>query len=225
MNRLFTEYTDVNCTPLLKSNIEVVAPLLWVLVDNDTQEQLGLRYVRARTGSSAEVAILAFNFFKLIDGIAAIPEAYRRPMYEKQASELLKVHFERDNFYKEPSAAKALAAIGSEVPAAAAPDYVKAVMLSFLGNPYNRSTGARQYNEDMISGFNQACIKAVIHLINTDKDIMLALTNRRPATYFVELIELMLKRPLTPKQETFLKQFQGVAVKEVTELFREKVFG
>lgn len=223
LNRLFSEYVDVNCPTTLRENIEAIAPDLWEFVDEQAHQELGQRYVRVRVGPSQDAALLAFNFFKIVNGLQAIPDAYRRPIYEGHAQSLLNAHFGANNFYNEGPVARRLAQIGSDVPKEAAPLYAKAVILSFIGNSYGHCWDADPPNREMISKFNIDCVRATIHLLESDKDIQSALTNAEPSKRLKTLVGLLLDRPILPVHEKKLSFFKNASVEKIESHFRDKL--
>jgi len=223
LNRLFSEYVDVGCPTTLRANIEAIAPAAWDSVDQRAHDGLGQRYVRVRVGPSQDAALLAFSFFKMVGGLSAIPEAYRRPIYESYARDLLTAHFAPNNFYTEVPLAEALLELGHEVPKEAAATYVKAVILSFVGNTYGYCWAADASNRAMISRFNIECVRAVIHLLDSDRDIQSALTSDAPAARFRILVDLLLERPVLPAHQKRLAFFQSATVDEIRRHFGKKL--
>lgn len=224
LNRLFSEYVDTSTSPLLQSNIELVAPLVWKVVDENAKVELGQRYVRVRVGPSQDAALMAFNFFKVVGGISSIPEAYRRPIFESYANALIRAHFETNNFYKEGPRARDLLELGFDVPKDAAAIYTKAVLLSFLGNPFGYCWDADAPNREMISHFTIDCVRATLSLLDSDRDIQQALTSELPIKRLKELVEILLSRPILPAHEKRLSFFQKATVTRIKAHFMSKLF-
>jgi len=223
LNRLFSEYVDINCSATLRANIETIAPAIWGFVDEQTHEELGQRYVRVRIGPSQDSALLAFNFFKIVNGIQSIPDAYRRPIYEGHARDLLNAHFGANNFYTEGPIAKTLSELGSDVPKEAATIYVKAVTLSFVGNPYGHCWSADTYNREMITKFNIECVRSLLNLLDTDRDVQSALTSIAPIKRFKALVDILLERPILPAHEKKLSFFKNASIEKIQSHFTQKL--
>jgi hypothetical protein len=156
----------------LRTNIEAVAPVVWSSVGEEVHDELGQRYVKVRLGPSQDSALMAFNFFRIVGGIGAIPDAYRRPIFESHANNLIKAHFEANNFYKESGPARELLELGHEIPKDATTTYAKAVILSYVGNAYGYCWDADKPNREMLSRFTIDCVRATLHLLDNDKDIL-----------------------------------------------------
>lgn len=223
LNRLFSEYIEVACPATLRANIETIVTSIWAMVDEAAHNELGQRYVRVRIGPSQDAALLAFGFFRLVEGLSAIPDAYRRPIFESYSRELLNAHVGSDNFHTEGPRAKELLALGPDVPKEATAAYVKAILLSFIGNTYGYSWAADPPNREMISMFGIECVRAMLHLLDTDRDVQLALTDSKPVERLKSLVELVLQRPTTPTHERKLTFYRDASVEEIQAQFRRKL--
>jgi hypothetical protein len=223
LNRLFDEYIDTACSSMLRSNIELVAPLVWEKVDDEGKLELGQRYVRVRVGPSQDAALLAFNFFKVVGGISAIPDAYRRPIFENYAKALITAHFEANNFRKEGPRAEDLLELRFDVPKDAAQVYTKAVILSFLGNTYGHCWKADETNRTMLSHFNIHCVGATIKLLDTDRDVQQTLTSKLPIQRLKELVKILLDHPVLPAHEKRLFFFRDTPEKRIKDHFLGKL--
>jgi len=221
LNRLFSEYTDVNCPATLRANIETIAPAIWETLDQSAAENMGQRYVRARMGPSQDAALHAFNFFRVVRGLGAIPEAYRRPIFESHARDLIKVHFEPNNFYTEGPRARALLQLGFEVPKDAAEIYAKAVTLSFIGNRWGHCWDAAAPNQQMLEYFNIDCVRALLGLLESDRDVVASLTDQKPANRLKELAAILTSKPLLPAHEKRLTFYQDTAISKLQEHFQQ----
>lgn len=223
LNRLYSEYVDTSITSILRTNIEMVAPLVWQTVDDETKLELGQRYVKVRVGPSQDAALMAFNFFKVVSGVSAIPDAYRRPIFENFSKALITSHFEANNFYKEGPRARDLLELGFDVPKEATQVYVKAVLLSFLGNPYGYCWDADAPNREMISHFNIECVKSLLNLFENDRDVQLTLTSDAPVQRLKDLIGILLARPILPAHEKRLSFFAKASVSQIKTYFLKKL--
>jgi len=75
----------------------------------------------------------------------------------------------------------------------------------------------------MISRFNIECVRAVIHLLDSDRDIQSALTSDAPAARFRILVDLLLERPVLPAHQKRLAFFQSATVDEIRRHFGKKL--
>lgn len=224
VNRFFSEFVDVNCDAELRSNIESIAKDIWDKTDEETKNEIGQRYVKIAVGMSQESASLAFKFFKIINGIGKIPEAYRRPMFEKYAKDLLNAYHESDNFYKEGPKSKELFDMGFDVPIEAANLYTKAVLLSYLGNSFGYCWEANVSNEKMIKKFNVHCIKESIELINNDRDVQSVLLEDKTIKRLKNYLNILLQLPLIPEHELIIKKLHEMDEEKIYNIIFEKLF-
>jgi hypothetical protein len=223
LNRLFSEYVDVGCSPTFRANIEAIAPSVWNSVDKSAQEELGQRYIKVRVGPSQDSALLAFSFFKMVNGLVAIPEAYRCPIFQSYANELINAHFGPNNFYREDGPAKALLELGFDVPKEVIQVYVKAVVLSFIGNAFGYCWAAEAYNRTIISHFSIEFVRAFIYLLENDRDVQSELTNETPANRLKILISIILERPTLLEHGKKLTFILNLPEDKITKLFFKKV--
>ena len=69
INMLFSKYVDKNISSALRSNIEVVAPILWKQLNSETLVTVARRVDTEIAGADKNRIELAFEFIKVVDGL------------------------------------------------------------------------------------------------------------------------------------------------------------
>lgn len=202
LHNFFSEFIKSDCSANLKHNIRLVAPIIWDMINEDNRTAIAMRYTSLKDRPTKDAASEAFEFMKIVDGIAYVPEDFRAHIYRKHSKNLIDAHMGWDNFHNEPSHASALFELGfSEIPSASLLIYVKAIVLSFLGNGYGLSNGAQVYNEEMISNLSQAGVRALFKVISGDVDIIRELLNDKPLSRLSKLMELIKDKTMFADQK------------------------
>lgn len=154
LHNLFSNFIKQDCNPNLKYNIKLIAPCLWELVSDEIKSSIAAKFASLRDIKGKDAASEALAFLKLVDGVSYIPETFKEIIFKKHAQFLIDAHNEWNNFYNEPGYAKDLASLGIDVPISAIYTYVKAIVLSFIGNTYGIATDAQSYNKTMIANLS-----------------------------------------------------------------------
>lgn len=201
LHSLFSNFIKNDCNPNLKHNVLLISPYLWSLVSDEVKSAIGNKFVSLRDIKGKDAANEALAFLKTVDGVEYIPESYREVIFKKHAQYLIDAHQGWNNFYTEPSYAKDLEALGSDVPITALPIYVKTVLLSFIGNSYGFSSGATNHNLKMIKGLSQSGIRMLFKLLRADIDVLMALTNPRPCARLQEFMTVIKDKTMLPAQK------------------------
>jgi hypothetical protein len=196
LNIIFTDYCSADCSPQAKANISSIAPLVWEAAPEASRVIVGERFARIYVDGTEDEKREAFAFLARVGGVDLVPSAVRRALFDRRSQNLIDSHFGWENFYNEPAPARALAELGRAVPPGAETKYVKALLLSYLGNRWGVSHAAQPCVEEMIQNLNQRSIIALWRVLDTDKDIALELAHGRPAQRVKGLCDLLESRPI-----------------------------
>lgn len=203
MHSLFNKFISQDCPAILKYNIKLIAPKLWELVDEEVKSSIGSKFTSLKEIKGQDEANEALAFLKLVNGASYIPEKFLDIIFTKHARLLIDAHFGINNFYNEPSYAKDLNSLGYEVPTSAIYTYVKAIVLSFVGNCYGISTNAQSYNRDMLSNLTQTGIRALFRILKSDVQVVRELSYAFPAGRLKVLMEIIKEKTMLPEQKVF----------------------
>jgi hypothetical protein len=200
LHNLFANFIKNDCDPNLKHNIKLLAPYLWKIVSDEVRSSIACKFASLRDVKGKDEASEALAFLKIVDGVAYIPESFKEIIFRKHAQLLIEAHFGWNNFYTEPGFASDLASLGNEVPLSAVYIYVKAVLLSYVGNPYGVASAAQPYNIKMISQLTQTGVTTIFSLLESDIDVLRELSNYSPSERLKELMQLIKDKTLMAKQ-------------------------
>lgn len=201
IHNLFANFIKQDCDPNLKYNIRQIGPNLWELVSDDIRSNIASKFSSLRDIKGKDAASEALEFLKLVNGVEYIPESFKEIIFKKHSQALLDAHYGWDNFHHEPAYARDLASLGQNVPLSSIYTYVKAIMVSFLGNGYGIARGAQQYNVQMISDLSQTGIRTFFKLLESDIDISRKLSNSSAVNRLYGILDLIKDKTMLPKQK------------------------
>jgi hypothetical protein len=131
IHRLYNAYIHESAPTDLRSNVELVAPILWKSLDKDLKVQLVRRVDKVIGKSSTAMTKEAFRFVRVISASAYLSPTAKsyiiEPIVKKLAASL-------DQFLEEDEAVEALAPYAAIIPADLIPEYVTAITLTFVGH-------------------------------------------------------------------------------------------
>lgn len=223
LHNLFSNFIKNDCAPNLKYNIRQVAPKVWEMVKDEVRSNLAARYTSLKDVKSEDAAKEAEEFLKMVDGIKYIPEDNRAVIFNRYAQELLDAHFGWENFYKEPTYAKNLMMLGSDVPQTSMKQYVLSVLMSFVGNTYGISEGAQCYNRQMLLNLPQNGVNMVFNLLENDLDLIWTLSFKNPAGRINPLMEILKEKTIHPDYGIIFKFYIGSEATAICKYF-EKIY-
>lgn len=206
LNIIFTDYVSPDCSSQAKANINALAPIVWEAAPEASRIIVGDRFARIYVEGTEDEKREAFAFLSLVGGVDLVPTPVRRALFDRRSQNLIDAYFAWENFYNEPPHARALVELGKAVPPGAETKYVKALLLSYLGNRWNISRAAQPYVQEMIQNLNQRAITALWRVLDSDKDVALELVNQRPVERVRGLCSLLESRS-TPGIIRDVKQF------------------
>lgn len=220
LHNIFTNFIRQECDPILKYNIRIIAPSVWKLVTDEIKSDIGNKFVSLKDIKGKDKANEALEFLKIVDGISFIPEDAKAIIFRKHAKNLIDAHFAMNNFYNEPGYAQDLDMLGNDVPLSALYTYVKAILVSFLGNQYNISRDAQSYNINMINGLSQSGVRILFRILNEDINVVFELLSYRPANRLKELMELIKDKTMLPAQKEEYHFYNSSDTNKLTNHFR-----
>lgn len=222
LHNLFSNFIKQDCNPNLKYNIKLIAPYLWKLVSDEIKSNIAAKFSSLRDIKGQDAANEALAFLKLVEGIEYIPESFKEIIFKKHAQLFIDAHYEWNNFYNEPKYAKDLLSLGKDVPLSAIYTYIKAIMLSFIGNTYGISTDAQSYNKTMISNLSQTGIRTIFKILDTDIDIIRDLSSMKPIHRLYELMDLIKDKTMLSKQKEMFDYITTNKPEQVRAFFNKR---
>ena len=142
-------------------------------------------------------------------------------IFNRYAQEFLDAHFGWDNFYNEPSYAKNLLSLGSEVPQTSLRLYVLSILMSFIGNSYGVSDSAQPYNRQMLLNLPQSGVNMVFNLLDNDLDLIWTLTFNNPASRIKPLMDILQEKTIHADYAIKFKFYIGSDTEAIYKHFRK----
>lgn len=133
------------------NNFKVILPYIWDKISSDDKWRIGALYKDVVSDGDKKSAVIVKSALSLVGGFDYVPENLRSNTFIEIAQKLIEVHYEYDNFYKEPRVIKELASLGTIFPKPAMTRCIKALLLVFMGNGYGRSVAAVPIAEDQLN--------------------------------------------------------------------------
>lgn len=173
------------------NNFKVILPLIWGKISSDDKWKIGALYKDVMSDGDMKSAVIIKTALSQVAGFDYVPENLRSNTFIEVAQKLIDVHYEYDNFYKEPRVVKELASLGSIFPKPAMPRCIKALLLVYMGNFYGRSTAAWPIAQEQLNRLSQDdWIDFLENVLPFDEQLISALvSNGRQREYFVELLK------------------------------------
>lgn len=131
------------------NNFKVILPLIWEKLPDEDRQKIGFLYRDVVSDGNNKAAAGIKYALSQNGGFDYVPENLRSQSFIAAAHALIDVHFEFDNFYKEPRYVRELASMGTFIPEPAINQCMKAYILVYIGNYYGVSVEAKPiaYNE------------------------------------------------------------------------------
>lgn len=121
------------------NNFKVVLPLLWDKLPDEDRQKIGFLYRDVVADGNNKAAMSIKYALSKKGGFDYVPENLRSQSFIAAAKALIDVHYEFDNYYKEPRYVKELASLGTFIPDPATNQCMKAYILVCIGNYYGTS--------------------------------------------------------------------------------------
>ena len=173
------------------NNFKVILPLVWGKISSDDKWRVGALYKDVMSDGDMGSAVLIKSALAQVAGFDYVPESLRSNTFIEVAQKLIDVHYEFDNYYKEPRVIKELASLGTIFPKPAMPRCIKALLLVYMGNLYGRSTGAVPIAEEQLSRLSQDdWMDFLENVLPYDDQLIGALCSAgRQREHFIELLK------------------------------------
>jgi hypothetical protein len=142
---LFGLYTDSDSTPETKDNVRLLWPELWPSISEETRHEFGTKHARYAANAEKAQVLASRELLDRVDGQAYLPEQIRAVNLSNILDALLDAHHGFNNFYNEPSPARALEAFIGErgdVPSGVTARYTAVLVEVFLSNGHGVAHGA-----------------------------------------------------------------------------------
>lgn len=209
-NRLFTVYVHPNTSSVLRSNVEFVGPILWKVLPKDIKIQVVRRVDQQITKGDGEQTRNAFAFVKTVGANAYLSPSSRTyligPLVQR-----LKEHL--DDWNIENECVRELEPYAANIPADILPDYVSALVHTFIG--YMGSS--YQYSRrDFYANGAASIIPGMFEVFDDNA-----------AAVFVEAIRsstLLRRRIESPTKLTRLRSLGNIVLERVSASFSQRQF-
>jgi hypothetical protein len=210
VNRLLTTYTHTASSSTLRSNIEVVLPVLWRILPKEVRVQVVRRVDQIISNGDSAATEQAFAFVQVADAMPYLSANARRYRVEPL------VHSLRDSLDKwseEDRLVRELLPFATIIPPDLMATYVAAIVKTYVGQTgssmqYSRSdfyaNGAALVIPDMVELFDDRAAEAFVNVVRTD-----------------EVLKSRIKRPSKLRR---LRRLAGIVRDRVSDRFQERAF-
>ena len=184
INRLFTSYITENCSTILRSNIEFVAPILWKVLPKNVMVQVSNRVDQVIGKANTSEIKYAFSFMNIVASKKYLTTRSKKyllaPIIEKLISNL-------DNFTEEDSCVYELSKYAGYIPRELLYKYVFAITqtyVGYIGGSYRFSrtdfyaNGAAIKIPVMFESFDDESAHAFIEAIKNNKKLQERISNK-----------------------------------------------
>jgi hypothetical protein len=171
---VFGMFTDPKTAADTRNNIVLIAKPLWDVSDDQTRFEAGVKHETFAVNGEVARRSLAHQFLESAGGLAYLPNDALAAEVQAALSDLSQAHSGFNNFYNEPSPAKALLRLvpaNGRVPASVEADYVKVLLMCRIGNGYGVSTAAQPTYDELISRWSERHVKVMLRLLLEDREL------------------------------------------------------
>ena len=133
------------------ANLNTIIESIWKRIAEEDRWNIGNTYKDMVANGNEKAANGVKMALTKVRGFDYVPETVRSDTFNDYAQKLLDVHYDFNNFYNEPSAAKALASLGSIIPKEAFAKCIRAYLCVLMGNYYGVSNAAMPIVEGELS--------------------------------------------------------------------------
>lgn len=183
INRFFTAYIHLDCSSILRSNIEFVAPILWYLIKKDVKLQVVRRVDKEIIKGHVSITEYCFNFVEIVDGMKYLSANAKKHIIAPLVKQL-KESF--DDWPTENKITRELEKYSGYIPHDLIYDYVWALTqtyVGYMGSSYEYSrtdfyaNGAAQIIPDMFEKFDDTYADIFLNVINDNSLLRRRLKN------------------------------------------------
>lgn len=159
-------YCDAESTEESRLNALRICLLMKEHIDDSIQSFLIEQYNQYFVKGATDKCSAAKIFFEKLQMINLLSEPDKHSIVKNACKNLVNAHLEYNNFYNEPPFAERLYEISQsmKIPDTAKREYVYAILMGYVGNPYGVSHGAVGYYEKMIRDFSPKEINCLLSL-------------------------------------------------------------
>jgi hypothetical protein len=207
---LFGIYTKPETESQTRQNINLLLPLAWERVDEDTRNTFGLKYGNFVANSLQDEKKLSREFLQIVNAESYIPVDLRVVEIETAIENLVVSHNGHHNFYNEPSFANQLKRIIGEtpkIPIALNKKYVYTLVNVFLSNGFGIAHSANTIYLELIKKFDS--LQANIAVLSFNYlPIASKLQFTLCQTKFRELIDILKPIVTTPAIKDLIEKIE-----------------
>lgn len=162
-------YCDAQSTQESRLNALRICLQLKECIDVSIQSALIDQYNEYFIKGATDKCTAARFFFEKLQMLNLLSEPDKHLIVRNACKNLINAHREYNNFYNEPPFAERLYEISKsmKIPDTAKQEYVFAILMGFVGNPYGVSNGAVEYYIKMIRDFSPKEINYMLLLNET----------------------------------------------------------
>ena len=190
---LFGIYTTATSTQVARQNVQLLLPNLWPYVDEETKQQIGIRYGRFVAANAQDQKAWARAFLEIVSAADYMPEDLRVVEIATAVESLLTAHRGINNFYNEPPLARDLHRLVGQFTAVPQPvnvTYVRGLVDVFLTNGHGIAWNAEATYLELINNFDQK--QAILAVLSyADPSIASKLQFRLPKQQYLELLDVL----------------------------------
>lgn len=169
LRAIFGMYTDIRLPQNVRDNIDIISKDIWSLAEESAKENISLKYAIYSANAEQQRKALAREFLNKVNGLNYLAEDQLIGELSEALENLLKAHYDFQNFYKEEPHAKMLCKLIPKtgiIPEIVRYNYVKTLVICRLGNRYGISYGAVPYYDLLINAFRDDEIYEIFELLN-----------------------------------------------------------
>ena len=138
------------------ANVNVIIPAMWTHLLKSDRWTVGRAYSEIyNEGRTIAAAGLRKALLK-VQGFDYVPENLRSRSFIETAQKLIRIHFEPNNFYNEPTAIRSLLSLGTVIPIPAFAVCASAILCVCLGNEWGTSWDAQSDANSLLSKFGES---------------------------------------------------------------------
>ena len=194
---VFGMFTDPQISAEIRNNIILVASPLWSVCPDDTRYEMGIKHETFAVNGEVARRSLAHQFLTTVDGLRYLPTNALAAEIEAAVGDLSRAHSGFNNFYNEPSYARALLKLipdNGRVPVSVEYEYVKVLLLCRIGNGHGISEAGRPHYDELINRWSERHAIAMIRLLADDREVESRLQFQMCRTNLKQLAEELAAR-------------------------------
>lgn len=193
---MFGLFSDPRQKQSVKTNIENLAPHVWISATEETKYSIGAKFGVYRKNGDTDRKEATQKFLELVNGLAYKDEDSLSAELIEKLQNLRTVHFEWNNFYNESPHAKSIAESlpKGKIPNAARKLFVKVITICFAGNGKGYREGidenAVKYYKEFIESFTVREVIDFLYLFE-DNEFVFDLDVSKPDVRIRKLTEYL----------------------------------